>query len=321
MHYLMAIAIFLTVVLLIEGGYLACRAVYAPERRRVRQRLLTLSTQGHDGTPVEIVRRRALSEVAWVNDLLVNLALMQRLGRLLEQANSRYKVGTFVGFSVALGCLGLLVGPFVVRNAYFQMLGSIVLGLTPWLSLLHQKKRRMQQFEQQLPEALDLVARALKAGHTFMVGIKMVGDEFSDPIGTEFDKMVDEINFGVSVPEALQGLAERVDCPDVNLFVTGVMLQRETGGNLAEILGKTSQVIRQRFELLGRVRVLSAEGKLSAIILIALPFAIGCAVYALNPDYLTVLFTDPIGKALMMYATSMMVMGILVIRKMIRIKV
>jgi tight adherence protein B len=246
---------------------------------------------------------------------------MLRLGRLLEQANSRYKVGTFLGFSAVLGCLGFLVGPLVVRNAYGQMLGSIVLGLTPWLYVLHQKKRRMQQFEKQLPEALDLVARALQAGHTFMVGIKMVADEFADPIGTEFGKMLDEINFGVGVPEALQGLSERVDCADVNLFVTGVILQRETGGNLAEILGKTSHVIRQRFELLGRVRVLSAEGRFSAIILIALPFVTGLGLYALNPDYLTVLFTDPIGKALMVYAASMMVKGTLVIRKMIRIRV
>jgi tight adherence protein B len=201
------------------------------------------------------------------------------------------------------------------------MLGSIVLGLIPWLYVFHQKKQRMQQFEKQLPEALDLVARALQAGHTFMVGIKMVADEFADPIGTEFDKMLDEINFGVSVPEALQGLAERVDCPDVNLFVTGVILQRETGGNLAEILGKTSHVIRQRFELLGRVRVLAAEGKFSAIILLALPFVVGCAVHVLSPNYLTVLFTDPIGQSLLWSAAVMMVKGTLVTRKMIRIKV
>ena len=321
MHYLMVIVIFLTAVLLIEGGYLACRALYAPERRRVRRRLHTLTVQDHDDTPVGIVRRRVLSEVAWVNDLLSQIPLIQRLGRLLEQANSRYKIGTFLGFSAALGCLGLLVGPFVVRNAYVQMLGSIVLGLAPWLYVFYQKKQRMQQFEKQLPEALDLVARALQAGHTFMVGLKMVDDEFADPIGTEFGKMLDEINFGVSVPDALQGLSERVDCPDVNLFITGVILQRETGGNLAEILGKTSQVIRQRFELLGRVRVLAAEGKLSAIILLALPFAVGGAVHVLSPNYLTVLFTDPIGQALMWYGAIMMVMGILVIRKMIRIKV
>jgi tight adherence protein B len=149
----------------------------------------------------------------------------------------------------------------------------------------------------------------------------MVGDEFADPIGTEFEKMLDEINFGVGVPEALQGLAERVDCPDVNLFVTGVILQRETGGNLAEILGKTSHVIRQRFELLGRVRVLAAEGKFSAIILLALPFVVGCAVHVLSPNYLTVLFTDPIGQSLLWSAAVMMVKGTLVTRKMIRIKV
>jgi tight adherence protein B len=201
------------------------------------------------------------------------------------------------------------------------MLGSIVLGLTPLLYISHQKKQRMQQFEKQLPEALDLVTRALKAGHTFMVGMKMVGDEFSDPVGTEFGTILDEINFGVSVPEALLGLSERVDCPDVGLFVTAVILQRETGGNLAEILEKTSQVIRQRFELLGRVRVLAAEGKFSAAVLVALPFVLGVVIYVLSPNYLTVLFTDPIGPAVMMYAASMMAMGIVVIRKMIKIRV
>ncbi len=321
MHYLMVIAIFLTVVLLIEGSYLASRAVYAPGRRRVRRRLHTLSTQDHDGASGGIVRRRALSEVAWVHSLLIKIPLMQRLGRLLEQANSRSTIGTFLWLSAGLFCLGLLVGPFVVRNAYVQMLGSIVLGLTPLLYIFHRKKRRLQQFEKQLPDALDLVTRAMQAGHTFMIGIKMVGDEFSEPIGTEFDKTLEEMNFGVSVPEALLGLSERVDCPDVGLFVTAVIVQRETGGNLAEILEKTSQVIRQRFELLGRVRVLAAEGKLSALILVALPFVAGLILYVTSPDYLTVLRTDPIGQALAVYAVSMMAMGILAIRKIIRIRV
>lgn len=320
MRYLIVIAIFLTVVLLIEGSYFAAKAVYAPERRRVRRRMHTV-VQNHDDTSVSIVRRRVLSEIAWVNRLLVKIPLMQRLGRLLEQANSRYTLGMFCWASIGLFCLGLLAGPFVVRNASLQMLGSIVLGLTPLLQIFHQKKRRLQQFEKQLPDALDLVTRAMQAGHTFMVGIKMVSEEFSEPIGAEFDKALEEMNFGVSVPEALLGLSERVDCPDVGLFVTAVIVQRETGGNLAEILEKTSQVIRQRFELLGRVRVLAAEGKLSAIILVALPFVIGLVLYTTTPDYLTVLHTDPIGQAAAVYAASMIAIGILVIRKLVRIRV
>ncbi len=320
MQYLIVIAIFLTVVLLIEGSYFASRAVYAPGRRRVRRRMHTVA-QDHDDTSIGIVRRQALSEIAWVNRLLVKMPLMQRFGRLLEQAKSRYTLGTFFLVSTGLFWLGLLVGPFVVRIAYVQMLGSIVLSLTPLLYLFRRKKWRLQQFEKQLPDALDLVTRAMQAGHTFMIGIKMVGDEFSEPIGTEFDKTLEEMNFGVSVPEALLGLSERVDCPDVGLFVTAVIVQRETGGNLAEILEKTSQVIRQRFELLGRVRVLAAEGKLSALILVALPFVAGLILSVTSPGYLTVLRTDPIGQAAAVYAVSMMVMGILAIRKIIRIRV
>ncbi len=309
MHYLIVIAIFLTVVLLIEGSYFASRAVYAPGRRRVRRRMHTVA-QDHDDTSIGIVRRQALSEIAWVNRLLVKMPLMQRLGRLLEQANSRYTLGTFFLVSTGLFCLGLLVGPFVVRIAYVQMLGSIVLSLPPFLYIFRRKKWRLQQFEKQLPDAMDLVTRAMQAG-----------DEFSEPIGTEFDKTLEEMNFGVSVPEALLCLSERVDCPDVGLFVTAVIVQRETGGNLAEILEKTSQVIRQRFELLGRVRILAAEGKLSALILVALPFVAGLILYVTSPGYLTVLRTDPIGQAAAVYAVSMMVMGILAIRKIIRIRV
>ncbi len=276
MHYLIVIAIFLTVVLLIEGSYFASRAVYAPGRRRVRRRMHTVA-QDHDDTSIGIVRRQALSEIAWVNRLLVKMPLMQRLGRLLEQANSRYTLGTFFLVSTGLFCLGLLVGPFVVRIAYVQMLGSIVLSLTPLLYIFRRKKWRLQQFEKQLPDALDLVTRAMQAGHTFMIGIKMVGDEFSEPIGTEFDKTLEEMNFGV--------------------------------------------IIRQRFELLGRVRVLAAEGKLSALILVALPFVAGLILYVTSPGYLTVLRTDPIGQVAAVYAVSMMVMGILAIRKIIRIRV
>ena len=149
----------------------------------------------------------------------------------------------------------------------------------------------------------------------------MVGDEFPDPIGTEFSKAVDEINFGNSIQEALVHFSERIDCLDLRFFVTAVMVQRETGGNLAEIIDKTSHLIRQRFELLGRIRVLSGEGKISAMMLLALPFLIGGAAYLFNRDYLLVLITDPLGKWLAMLACVLMALGSLVIVCMVRIKI
>jgi tight adherence protein B len=164
------------------------------------------------------------------------------------------------------------------------------------------------------------VARALKAGHTFNVGMKMVSDEFVDPVGIEFARTVDEINFGAGIQEALQNLSYRIDCPDLRFFATAVMVQRETGGNLAEIIQKTSSLIRHRFELIGRVRVLAAEGKLSAFILIALPFVLGIAIFILQRDYLLLLFTDPFGKWLVALAGFSMAVGIVVIIHMSRIR-
>jgi tight adherence protein B len=149
----------------------------------------------------------------------------------------------------------------------------------------------------------------------------MVGDEFADPMGTEFDKTLAEINFGAGVAEALKNLARRVDCPDLHFFVVAILIQRETGGNLAEIAENIAQLIRKRFELQDRVRALAAEGKLSAIVLFALPFLLALAISVVNPSYLGVLFTDPIGKGMLGVAAVMMVTGAIVIKKMIHIKV
>jgi len=195
------------------------------------------------------------------------------------------------------------------------------LGMAPFFYISVKKRRRMEKFQRQLPDALDLIARALKAGHAFTGGLRMVADELGDPIGTEFEKTLNEINFGVGIPEALKNLPNRVDCPDLKFFITSVIIQRETGGNLAEILTKLGYLIRERFKLQNRVQVLSAEGKLSAIILITIPFFIALALTILNPAYIRSLFIDPIGKVLVAFALVMMVIGILVMKRMIKIKV
>lgn len=174
----------------------------------------------------------------------------------------------------------------------------------------------MDDFQRQLPDALDLVSRALRAGHAFSVGMKMVGDEFPDPIGPEFARAVEEISYGIDVPEALKNLSHRIDCVDLSFFVTSLIVQRETGGNLAEILEAISRLIRQRFELLGRVKALSAEGKLSAIVLFLLPIGMGLLLWRLNPSYMELLVTDPFGQNMLASASVMMLVGFFVIRKM-----
>jgi tight adherence protein B len=243
------------------------------------------------------------------------------VAHLLEQADCRYPVGLFLSLSALLALAGLLIGSFTLNNMMLQVAGIAGCGLGPFLYISYKKHKRLQKFLRQLPEALDLIARALRAGHTFQIGLKMVGEEFDDPMGTEFDKTLAEINFGAGIPEALKNLAQRVDCPDLHFFVVAILVQRETGGNLAEISENIAQLIRKRFELQDRVRALAAEGKLSAIILFALPFFIALALTVMNPNYLGVLFTDPIGKGMLGVAAVIMTIGAIIIKKMIHIKV
>jgi tight adherence protein B len=321
MNLLVGIAIFVTLVLFIEGSIFTIRALRNPERRQLRRRLQRFTSEGDSSQPIDIVRKRVLSGIPWLNAVLLNTPGMPYVGRLLEQADCRYSVGIFLSSSVLLALAGLLVGSLMLNNVMLQVAGVALCGLVPLLYVSYKKQQRLRKFVSQLPEALDLIARALRAGHTFQVGLKMVGEEFADPLGTEFDKTLAEINFGAGVPEALKNLARRVDCPDLHFFVVAILIQRETGGNLAEIAENIAQLIRKRFELQDRVRALAAEGKLSAIILFALPFFLALAISVMNPNYLGVLFTDPIGLRMVGFAAFIMVIGAIVIKKMIHIKV
>ena len=321
MNLVIGIAIFATLVLFIEGSIFTVRAIRNPERKQLRRRLQRFTSEGNGSEPIDIVRKRFLSEVPWLNVVLLNTPGMLYIRRLLEQADCRYSVGIFLSLSVLLTLTGLLVSSLVLNNIVLRMGGAAVCGLMPILYVYYKKHQRQLKFLRQLPEALDLISRALQAGHTFQVGLKMVGEEFADPMGTEFDKTLAEINFGAGVAEALKNLARRVDCPDLHFFVVAILIQRETGGNLAEIAENIAQLIRKRFELQDRIRALAAEGKLSAIVLFALPFFLALAISVVNPKYLGVLFTDPIGRGMIGVAAVLMVIGAIIIKKMIRIKV
>jgi tight adherence protein B len=321
MNLFVGIAIFTTLVLFIEGSVFAFRAIRNPERKKLRRRLQRMSSEWNDSQPIDIVRKRVLSQVPWLNAILEKTPGMPYVGHLLEQADCRYSAGIFVSLSVLLALAGLLVSSVMLNDIMLQALVAPVCGLLPFLYVYQKKRQRLQKFLRQLPEALDLISRALRAGHTFLVGVKMVGEEFGDPMGTEFEKTLAEINFGAGLPEALKNLARRVDCPDLHFFVVAILIQRETGGNLGEIAENIAQLIRKRFELQDRVRALAAEGKLSAIVLFALPFLLALAISVLNPKYLGVLFTDPIGRGMLGFGALMMVMGAIIIKKMINIRV
>ena len=191
----------------------------------------------------------------------------------------------------------------------------------PFLQLGWRRNKRLHLIEGQLPDAMDLISRALRAGHAFTSALAMVGVEAQEPIAGEFKITSDEIGFGISIDNALNNLASRVPSPDVRYFVMAVIIQHETGGNLAELLGKLSALVRARFKLFAKVRVLAAEGKLSAWILTALPFCVAGVIYIVNPKHMLVLFTDPTGIKLVMGALAMMAIGVFAMWRIIKIRV
>jgi tight adherence protein B len=172
-----------------------------------------------------------------------------------------------------------------------------------------------------LPDTLDLIARALKAGHAFTGGLSMVSEEFDDPIGPEFAETLDEINYGVSVPDALKNLSGRIDCEELKYFIVGVILQRETGGNLAELMETLASLIRERFKFEGKVRTLTAEGRFSAVVLILLPLLLTVYLYFTNPNFLEPLIKDHVGNLMAVMAVIGMIVGAMVMRRMVQLKV
>ncbi len=240
---------------------------------------------------------------------------------LFEQAEVRMSVASFVAT-----CLGLGIGSSVLvgvagLNVMLAPLVGISFGSLPFFWLLFRRKRRLGKFAAQLPEALELVARALRAGHSLAAGFHLVSQEGSDPIASEFGRVFEEQNLGIPFEEALNNLTNRVPNLDLKFFVTAVILQRQTGGDLAEILDKIGRLIRERFAIWGQVQALTGEGRLSGIVLLALPPLLFVTVYRMNPDYLSLLFTDELGKKMLIGGIVMQLLGALAIRKIVNIRV
>jgi tight adherence protein B len=323
MELLLVFLIFVAVILLVEGLFLLSRSWWNPEARRVKTQLRQLSAEAYGQRDIDLVRQRMMSDIPWFNRFLLNVRLpvIDRIERMVLQANLNYPVGAVLLASALLSAVGFAAASFATRWFLVHLAAGLLLGALPILYVYIKKQKRINRFEEQLPEAMDMMARSLKAGHAFTGGLQMVGQEFPDPLGTEFSKTLDEINFGVAYEDALKNLSSRVDSDDLKLFVISVIIQRTSGGNLAEILENIGRLIRERFKLKGHVQTLCAEARLSAYILIGLPFFIGIMIYFLNPSYIMVLFTDPIGHAMLAFAGVMMVLGVITMRNMVQIKV
>jgi tight adherence protein B len=240
---------------------------------------------------------------------------------LFEQANVSMPVANFVIICATLGGVGLALPSLAGFSVALAPVMALFLAVMPILWLLMRRKRRLKTFAAQLPQALELIARALRAGHSLAAGFSLVAQEMSEPIGGEFSRTFEEQNLGKPLEEALEDLTKRIPNLDLKFFATAIILQRQTGGDLAEILDKIGNLIRERFQIWGQVQALTGEGRLSGIVLLALPPALFAVVYRMNPDYLMLLFTDELGKKMLVGGIVSQLFGALMIRKIVNIRV
>ena len=312
---------FLAVVLLLEGGFMLWSDTTSPEVKRIRRRLRLMAVGRHRKSDAKLLKERLLSVTPGLQRLLVRLPKIQQLDRLLLQTGSSSTVAQLLSVCLLAGFGGVVLAMLLKWPWQWALLIGLALAVLPLLRLSWLRKRRVNKIGAQLPDALDMISRALRAGHAFPAALAMVGDQAQEPIASEFKATFDEINFGLSTQTALLNLASRVPIPDLRYFVLAVVIQLETGGNLAELLAMLAELIRARFKLFGRIRVLAAEGKLSAYILVGLPFCVAGMIQIVNPGYLSILFTDPVGTRLVITAIVMMLVGCLAMWRIIDIRV
>jgi tight adherence protein B len=249
------------------------------------------------------------------------IAKFGNLHLLFEQADSPLTPSKFLMASAGIGFTGVVTAGFWGVHPGFLPAIGIGCGLLPLLYIIFKRKQRLKKFGAQLSDALELVARALRAGHSLAAGIDLVSKEMVDPIAKEFGRVFDEQNLGVTMEDALRSLTERVPNLDLKFFATAIILQRQTGGDLAEILDKIGKLVRERYQIWGQVQALTGEGRLSGVVLLALPPVLFVTVYRMNPEYVMPLFTDPLGKQMLIGGIVSQVVGALVIRKIVNIKV
>lgn len=320
--FMVVVLVFVAVLLLLEGLYLVWKSYKGPEARKLEKRLQALSGSGDSTPQAKVLKERMLSDVPALQRWLLRVPRAHKLDRQILQSGLDWTVSKLLLGCAALGVVGFMaVVGLAHQTEGSGLVAGAVFALAPLAYLSHCRASRLKRIEAQLPEALDLVTRALRAGHAFSSGLQMIGEEMAEPIASEFRIVHDEVNFGVSLQQALTNLSERIPITDVRYFVVAVLIQRESGGNLTEVLGNLSRLIRERLKLLAKVRVLSSEGRLSAWVLGVMPFALAGAMNLVNPEFMSLLWTDPIGIAIIKHMLVLMAIGVLIMRRIVRIHV
>ncbi|AGU48735.1 putative type 2 secretion system protein [Variovorax paradoxus B4] len=318
----LSVLVFVTVLMVIEGLYMLWRSYRGPEAQKIGKRLQALSAATDRIAQARLVKDRVLSDAPWLQRVLLKLPRAHGLDRFILQAGLEWTVSHVLLACALSGVLAFFAMVSLANQpAWIALLAGVAGAAVPLLYLNHRRSRRLAHLERQLPDALDLVTRALRAGHSFASSVQMIGEEMPDPVASEFRMVADEVNFGVSLQQALTNLSERVPLTDLRYFVVSVLIQRDSGGNLTEVLGNLSRLIRDRLKLLARVRVLSSEGRLSAWILGLMPFALAALMNIFNSEFMSPLWTDPIGQTVVKYMLALMVVGVVILRKIVKIRV
>jgi tight adherence protein B len=324
----LAILIPLLAFLCVGGLFLGIASLMS-SRRSAQEHRLELFTRG-DASQTGMSRSMQASVEIWKDaaheadkqSLIEQIVpKIPSLDKYFAQAEMNIRPSAFVSLSIMLMIIG--TGASMAFNVPFvlAMVPGLIMGFIPWFVVMQKRKKRIKQFTSQMPDALELLARALRAGQSLIAGLQIIAEEMPPPISTEFGRVYEEQNLGVTVEDALRSLAERMPILDLRFFVNSVIIQRQTGGDLAEILDKISYVIRERFRIWGQVQALTGEGRLSGTVLLALPFVMLLLIIHLNYEYAEILWKDETGRRWSLYALGMQVIGAFVIRKIVNIKV
>jgi len=319
---LVLIAALLVFLAAVVGFYAWRSSTMSDGQKRIQDQLRRISMVGRDDVVDRaILRDKRLSDITFIDRLLGSMPWARDLELLLYQAGLNWRVGTLLLMMLVSGAVVFFMCAVLLHRPLVGLVAGAVLAFAPYWWVKGKKAKRMHQFSEQLPDALDLMTSALRAGLSFPAALQLVAQESPEPLAQEYAVTFDEQNLGLDMKEALINLTERVESVDLRFFVTAVIIQRETGGNLAEIMESIARIIRERFKILGDVKSRTAHGRMTGLILSVLPVALGMIIWLIAPDYMITFFRDPAGQAMLGICAFLQLMGFLWIRKVIQIKV
>jgi tight adherence protein B len=315
--------IFLTCLFLVYALYLVSTRASDAKRAKLKERLeeAIRSSAHSEDIEIQLARQELMSEIPWLNRVLLNLQTTTRLKEYIDQADVDITVSRLVLFSLSAGVLAALAVSMLSPSYFLMGVFGFIALMVPFLHIMLKRKKRLNQFLKLLPDALDLMSRGLSAGHAFTEVLQMVAQEMPQPISMEFRKTYEEQNLGLSLKLALENMARRIPLLDLRMCITAVLIQRETGGNLSELLEKVAYTIRERFRIMEDLKTLTLSSRWSAWLLCGLPIFLAFYTTWITPDYMTVMWRDPRGHKLLAIAATMQILGMIMVQRIMKIRI